>query len=56
MNKNAACNRNEIAEAAARRFQAEASIIVSPGPRNALNDGKHENIDRSCERIDHLSS
>lgn len=56
MKTSAACNRHETTKEANRRFQSEAGFMVVPRSRKGSNDGKEGKIDRSCERIDHLSS
>jgi hypothetical protein len=56
MKKSAACNRHETIKQANKRVESEAGFIAAPGLLEGPNQGKDGKIDRSCERINHLSS
>lgn len=56
MKNSDACNRHETNNEAIKRFQSEAGFMLAPRSRKGPNDGKEGKIDRSCERINHLSS
>jgi hypothetical protein len=53
--KSAACNRHETTKETNKRFKSEGGFMLVARSRKGSNEGKEGKIDRSSERINHMS-